>query len=59
VVAPPKLNEGFLDNVFGIVGRARPLPGEKQQARSDFRKTTLPNLMVSDIVHDLFTVFHI
>jgi hypothetical protein len=35
------------------------LPGEKEQAGSDFRKTTLPILMRGDILHDLFTVFHI
>jgi hypothetical protein len=33
------------------------LPGEKQQAGREFRKTTLPILMAGDILHDLFTVF--
>src|SRR5437667_8509667 len=56
VVSPPKLDEGFLDNVFGVSCRSCPLPGKKQQARTDFRKATLPILMVCDVVHDLFTV---
>src|SRR5205823_12844693 len=29
---------GFLDNVFGVSCRSCPLPGKKQQARTDFRK---------------------
>src|SRR4029077_5601782 len=36
VVSPPKLDESFLDNVFGISCRSRPLPGKKQQAGTDF-----------------------
>jgi hypothetical protein len=57
VVSPPKLDERFLDNVFGISRGSCPLPGEKKQTGTDFRKATLPILMAGDVVHDLFTVF--
>jgi hypothetical protein len=58
MIAPPKLNESFLNNVFGIGTRADPLPRKKQQAWGEFRKTASPTFMGNDIVHDLFTVFY-
>ena len=57
VVAPPKLDESFLHNVFCVGGRLHPLPGEEQQPGSNFRKATLPILMAGQVLHDLFTVF--
>jgi hypothetical protein len=34
------------------------LPGKKQQAGPDLRKTLFPTFMGGDIIHDLFTVFY-
>jgi hypothetical protein len=58
VITSPKLDESFLNNVFGVGTRSNPLPGEEKQARGDFRKTCFPSFMGDDIVHDLFTVFY-
>jgi hypothetical protein len=57
VIASPKFDECFLNDVFRVSARPHPLPGEKQQTGREFRKTTLPILMAGDILHDLFTVF--
>jgi hypothetical protein len=53
-----KLDECFLDNVFGVGSRPHPLPREEQQARREVRKATFPMFMSGDILHDFFTVFY-
>src|SRR5207245_9802469 len=58
VIAPPKFNESFLINVFGVGGRSRPLPREQDQAGRKLGKANLPIFIGSDILHDLFTVFY-
>jgi hypothetical protein len=47
-----------LDNVLGVGCRARPLPGEQQQAGRKLGKAILPIFIGGDIFHDLFTVFY-
>jgi len=59
MIAPPKSNECFLDNVLRVGLRTHPLPREKHQPRSKLRKAGFPIFMRGDIVHDLFTVFYI
>jgi len=58
VIAPPKFDESFLNNVFRIGSRPHPLPRKKQQARGKLRKTSSPTFISGDILHDLFTVFY-
>ena len=58
MIAPPKFNESFLNNVFRISPGSNPLPRKKQQAWGKLRKTGFPTFMGGDIVHDLFTVFY-
>jgi hypothetical protein len=58
MIAPPKLDECFLDNVFRVSRRRHPLPGKEQQTRREFKKATFPMFMSGDILHDLFTVFY-
>ena len=54
----PKPNERFLNNVFRIGCRSRPLAREKHQAGRELRKANLPIFIGGDIFHDLFTVFY-
>jgi hypothetical protein len=54
----PKTDESFLDNVFGVGRRSRPLPREQQQAGCELSKANLPIFIGGDILHDLFTVFY-
>jgi hypothetical protein len=58
MIAPPKLDECFLDNVFRVSNRRHPLPGKEQQARRELKKATFPMFISGDILHDLFTVFY-
>jgi hypothetical protein len=54
----PKLDESFLDNVFGVRELADELAGEEHESRPEFRETAFPIFFMSDdILHDLFTVF--
>jgi len=57
VIASPKLDECFLNDVFRVSARPHPLPGEKQQAGCEFRKTTPPIFVSGDILHDLSRSF--
>jgi hypothetical protein len=59
VLFSPKTNESFLDNVFRVGRRSRPLPREQQQAGCELGKANLPIFIGGDILHDLFTVFYI
>ena len=58
VMPSPKFDERFLNNIFRVSRRARPLPGEKHEAGREFRKASLPIFIGGDILHDLFTVFY-
>ena len=57
VIAPPKANERFLDDVLRVGPRPHPLPRKKQQTGTKLRKTNFPIFVGGDIIHDLFTVF--
>ena len=54
----PEPDESFLDNVFGVGGRSRPLPREEHEAGRKLRKAGLPIFIGGNILHDLFTVFY-
>jgi len=58
VLFSPETNERFLDNVFGVGRRARPLSREQHEAGRELRKASLPIFIGGDILHDLFTVFY-
>jgi hypothetical protein len=54
----PKLDESFLDNVFGVGELADKLAGEQDKPWPQFRETDFPIFFMSDdILNDLFTVF--
>ena len=57
MLAPPKTDERFLDDVLGIGAAIRPAAGEKEQGRAELRKTGLPIFIAARSLHDLFTVF--
>src|SRR5438132_8055650 len=54
----PETDESFLDNVFRIGRRSRPLPRKQHQAGCELGKASLPIFISGDILHDLFTVFY-
>jgi hypothetical protein len=58
VIASPKTNECFLNNIFGVGWRTNPLPGKKEQTRRELGEANSPLFIGSDILHDLFTVFY-
>src|SRR5216684_679439 len=58
VLFSPETDESFLDNVFRIGRRSRPLPRKQQQAGCELGKASLPVFISGDILHDLFTVFY-
>jgi len=58
MIAPPKANKWFLNDIFRVGPRPHPLPRKKQQARRERGKTNFPIFMSRDIVHDLFMVFY-
>ncbi len=58
MMAPPKANKWFLNDIFRVGPRPHPLPRKKQQARRERGDTNFPIFMSRDIVHDLFTVFY-
>src|SRR4030095_3123951 len=58
VLLAPEADKSFLDNVFRVIRRTRPLPGEEHQAGRKLTKASLPIFIGGDILHDLFTVFY-
>src|SRR5205823_3984075 len=55
VISSPKLDERFLNNVFGIGRRSCPLPREQHKAGCELTKPSFPIFIGGDILHDLFT----
>ena len=59
MLAPPKTDKRFLDDVFRVGPTIRPAPGEKKQGGAELRKTGFPVFIGERSLHDLFTVFKI
>jgi hypothetical protein len=59
MLASPKTDKRFLDDVFRIGPTICPSPREKKQGRAELRKTGFPVFIGERSLHDLFTVFKI